>query len=137
MLPPRLIRRMVLAPLATVVAIAVAVLFPLLAVLTWLVGLLRRPGTSRNRPLRLLFFALVWLFADTSVLFMCLGLWIASGFGGRLRTEPYQIRHYAIMRWFLDLVYGAATRAFGLRVAPPAQRVRASAAGGNEGQLAT
>ncbi|HEX9515841.1 MAG TPA: 1-acyl-sn-glycerol-3-phosphate acyltransferase, partial [Streptosporangiaceae bacterium] len=25
-------------------------------------------------------------------------------------------RHYAIMRWFLDLVYGAATRAFGLRV---------------------
>jgi 1-acyl-sn-glycerol-3-phosphate acyltransferase len=116
MLPPRLIRRMVLAPLVTVVAIAVAVLFPLLAVLTWIVGLLRRPGTSRNRPLRLLFFALVWLFADTSALFMCLGLWIASGFGGRLRTEPYQIRHYAIMRWFLDLVYGAATRAFGLRV---------------------
>src|SRR5215813_1823953 len=116
MLPPTLIRRMVLAPLATVVAIAVAVLFPLLAVLTWIVGLLRRPGTSRNRPLRLLFFALVWLFADTSALFMCLGLWIASGFGGRLRTEPYQIRHYAIMRWFLDRVYSAATRAFGLRV---------------------
>ncbi len=116
MLPPRLIRRLVLAPLAIVVAIAVAVLFPLLAVLTWIVGLLRRPGTGRNRPLRLLFFALVWLFADTSALFMCLGLWIASGFGGRLRTEPYQTRHYAIMRWFLDLVYGAATRAFGLRV---------------------
>jgi len=113
MLPPRLIRRLVLAPLAIVVAIAVAVLFPLLAVLTWIVGLLRRPGTGRNRPLRLLFFALVWLFADTSALFMCLGLWIASGFGGRLRTET---RHYAIMRWFLDLVYGAATRAFGLRV---------------------
>ncbi len=116
MLPPRLIRRLVLAPLAIVVAIAVAVLFPLLAVLTWIVGPLRRPGTGRNRPLRLLFFALVWLFADTSALFMCLGLWIASGFGGRLRTEPYQTRHYAIMRWFLDLVYGAATRAFGLRV---------------------
>jgi 1-acyl-sn-glycerol-3-phosphate acyltransferase len=116
MLPPRLIRRLVLAPLAIVVAIAVAVLFPLLAVLTWILGLLRRPRTGRNRPLRLLFFALVWLFADTSALFMCLGLWIASGFGGRLRTEPYQTRHYAIMRWFLDLVYGAATRAFGLRV---------------------
>src|SRR5258707_846922 len=71
MLPPRLIRRLVLAPLAIVVAIAVAVLFPLLAVLTWIVGLLRRPGTGRNRPLRLLFF---------------------------------------------DLVCGAATRAFGLRV---------------------
>lgn len=116
MLPPRLIRRLVLAPLALVTAVALAFLFPLLAVLTWMFGLLRRPRAARNRPLRLLFFALVWLFADTSAVFMCLGLWIASGFGGRLRTEPYQARHYAIMRRFLDRVYGAATRAFGLMV---------------------
>jgi len=116
MLPPRLMRRLVLAPLAIVIAIAVAVLFPLLAVLTWIVGLLRRPRTARNRPLRLLFFALAWLFGDAAAVFMCLGLWIAGGFGGRLRTEPYQTRHYAIMRWFLDLVYSAATRGFGLRV---------------------
>ena len=31
MLPPRLIRRLVLAPLAIVIAVALAVLFPLLA----------------------------------------------------------------------------------------------------------
>lgn len=116
MLPPRLIRRLVLAPLVIVIAIAVVMLFPLLAVLSWIFGLLRRPRPGRMRVLRLLFFALAWLFADTAALFMCLGLWIASGFGGRLRTEPYQARHYAIMRWFLDLVYGAAERAFGLRV---------------------
>src|SRR5258706_4357109 len=114
MLPPRLTRRLVLAPLAIVLALAVAVLFPLRAVLSWIVGLLRRPGTGRNRPLRLLFFALVWLFADTSALFMCLGLWIASGFGGRLRAEPYQTRPYAIMRWFLHPGYRAATRALRL-----------------------
>ena len=116
MLPPRLIRRLVLAPLTFVIAVALALLFPLLAVLIWIFGLLRRPRPRRKRVLRLLFFALVWLFADTAAVFMCLGLWIASGFGGRLRTEPYQARHYAIMRWFLDRVYGAATRAFGLRV---------------------
>jgi len=116
MLPPRLIRRLVLAPLAMVIAIAVAVLFPLLAVVTWIFGLVGRSKPGRNRALRLLFFALVWLFADTAAVFMCLGLWIASGFGGRLRTEPYQARHYAVMRWFLDRVYAAATRAFGLRV---------------------
>jgi 1-acyl-sn-glycerol-3-phosphate acyltransferase len=116
MLPPRLIRRLVLAPLAIVIAIALAVLFPLLAILTWVFGLVGRSRPGRNRPLRLLFFALVWLFADAAAVFMCLGLWIASGFGGRLRTEPYQTRHYAIMRWFLDLVHGAATRAFGLRI---------------------
>lgn len=116
MLPPRLIRRLVLAPLAMVIALAVAFLFPLLAVLTWIFDRLGRSKPGRNRPLRLVFFVLVWLFADTSAVFMCLALWIASGFGGRLRTEPFQIRHYAIMRWFLDLVYRGAARAFGLSV---------------------
>src|SRR5258707_13454831 len=105
MLPPRLIRRLVLAPLAIVVAIAVAVLFPLLAVLTWIVGLLRRPGTSRNRPLRLLFFALVWLFADAAAVFMCLSLWIASGFGGGAPAGPYQHPPYASSARVLSTVY--------------------------------
>ena len=116
MLPPRLVRRLVLAPLAIVIAVALAVLFPLLAVATWIFGLVGRSRPGRHRALRLLFFALVWLFADTAAVFMGLGLWIASGFGGRLRTEPYQTRHYAVMRWFLDRVYSAATRAFGLRI---------------------
>src|SRR5258707_15465496 len=110
MLPPRLIRRLVLAPLAIVVAIAVAVLFPLLAVLTWIVGLLRRPGTSRNRPLRLLFFALVWLFADAAAVFMCLSLWIASGFGGRLRPEAYHTPHHAMICRSLVPRHGAGAR---------------------------
>ncbi len=122
MLPPRLIRRMVLAPLAVVVTVAVIVLFPILAVMTVVFGWLthvrpsRPAARGRTRALRLLLFALIWLFAETSVLFMCLGLWIASGFGGRLHTEPFQARHYAVMRWFLDSIYGAATRSFGLRV---------------------
>jgi len=115
-LPPRLIRRMVLAPLTIVIAIAVIVLFPLLAALTLVFGLVGRSRPGRMRGLRLLFFALAWLFGDTAAVFMCLALWIVSGFGGRLRTEPYQIRHYAIMRWFLGLVCRAATRSFGLRI---------------------
>src|SRR6202007_3125838 len=36
---------------------------------------------------------------------------------GRLHTEPYQSRHYAVMRWFLDRLYRAAITAFGLKVA--------------------
>ena len=117
MLPPRLLRRLVLAPLAIVIAVALVVLSPLLALAApwrsaWSGG--HRPG--RMRGVRLLFFALVWLTAETATLFMCLGLWLASGFGGRLHTEPFQSRHYAIMRWFLDLIYNAATSTFGLRV---------------------
>jgi 1-acyl-sn-glycerol-3-phosphate acyltransferase len=116
MLPPRLIRRLVLAPLVIVIAVALAVLVPLVALVALtlrLVGL-ARPGHAR--VLRLLWFALVWVIADTAALFMCLGLWLASGFGGRLRTEPFQSRHYAVMRWFLAVVYRGGTRTFRVRV---------------------
>lgn len=116
MLPPKLVRRLVLAPLAVVIAVAMAVLAPPLALLTVVFGLARRARPDRMRGLRLMAMALIWLLGDTAALFMCLGLWLVSGFGGRLRTEPYQARHYAVMRWFLDLLYRAASRTFGLRV---------------------
>jgi 1-acyl-sn-glycerol-3-phosphate acyltransferase len=116
MLPPRLVRRLVLAPLAVVIALAAVLLSPVLALLILGFELLRRVPPSRRRGLRLLRFALIWLTAETAALLACLGLWAASGFGGRLSTEPYQSRHYAIMRRFLDRLYRAATRAFRLRV---------------------
>jgi 1-acyl-sn-glycerol-3-phosphate acyltransferase len=115
-LPPRLVRRLVLAPVVVVIAVAVAVLFPLLALLMFALSLAGLSWPRRMRALRLLAFALTWLAADTAALFMSLALWIASGFGGRLTTEPYQARHYEIMHWFLDVVYRAATRLFGLRI---------------------
>jgi 1-acyl-sn-glycerol-3-phosphate acyltransferase len=115
MLPPRLIRRLVLAPLLVVIAFGLVVLSPFLALLALVSGL-ARSGAGRLRALRLLCFALIWLTAETVVLFTLLGLWITSGFGGRLRTEPYQSRHYAVMRWFLDSLYRGAERTFGLRV---------------------
>jgi 1-acyl-sn-glycerol-3-phosphate acyltransferase len=116
MVPPRLVRRLVLAPLTIVIAVAIAVLFPLLALLAMVFGLAGRSRPGRMRALRLLCFGLIWLTAETVALFMCLGLWLASGFGGRLHTEPYQSRHYAVMRWFLDRLYRAAVSAFGMRV---------------------
>jgi len=115
--PPRLVRRVLLAPLAVVIAVAVIVLFPPLALLALLLGLLGRSRPHRMRALRLLCFALIWLVAETATLFMCLGLWLASGFGGRLGTEPYQARHYTIMDWYLSRLYRAAERTLGLRVA--------------------
>src|SRR5215470_19960958 len=119
MLPPRPLRRVVLAPLVIVLAIAVIVLSPLIALLALTFGLVRRSRSGRAgrlRGVRLLVFALVWLAAETATLFMCLGLWLASGFGGRMHTEPFQSRHYAIMRWFLDAIYRTATGTFGVRV---------------------
>ncbi|HEV8167415.1 MAG TPA: hypothetical protein VGR74_23730, partial [Actinomycetota bacterium] len=106
MLPPRVVRRLVLAPLLLVIMVAVAVNLPLLVIVAivaspWLPG--------RWRALRLLCFALVWLALESLALSACLALWVASGFGGRLHSEVYQERHYALMRWFLGTLYSVAT----------------------------
>lgn len=115
MLPPPLLRRLVLAPLVVVIAVALVSLTPPLAALSAIFAAVRgRPG--RMRAVRLALIALVWFLGESAALTVCLCLWIVSGFGGRLDTEPYRNRHYAVMRWFLDLIYRAAERACGLRV---------------------
>jgi 1-acyl-sn-glycerol-3-phosphate acyltransferase len=116
MLPPTLIRRLVLAPLVIVIGFGFIVLSPFLALLALVAGLLARPRAGHMRSLRLVGFALVWFVAETIALIALAGLWVVSGFGGRLRTEPYQSRHYGVMRWFLDAMYRGAERTYGLRV---------------------
>ena len=124
MLPPRPVRRLVLVPLVVVIAGALAALAPALALLSVAFNLVRRrlkkttndPGRHRMRALRAVCFALVWALGETAALTVMLCLWIVSGFGGRLDTEPYQSRHYGVMRWFLGMVYGTAERTCGLRV---------------------
>jgi hypothetical protein len=116
MLPPRLVRRLVLAPIVVVVALGVVVLSPLLGLLALLFGLAGLARAGRMRNLRLLSFAVVWLTAEIVTLFVLLGLWVISGFGGRMHTEPYQSRHYAVVRRFLERLCRGAERAYGLRL---------------------
>jgi 1-acyl-sn-glycerol-3-phosphate acyltransferase len=113
MLPPRILRRLLLAPLLPVVTVALITTMPLLLIVAAAASP-RLPG--RWRALRLLWFGLVWLTMESVALLVCLALWVASGFGGRLDSEVYQERHYALMRWFLGTLYSVATRAFRLRV---------------------
>jgi 1-acyl-sn-glycerol-3-phosphate acyltransferase len=112
-LPPRIVRRLVLAPLLLVITVALVLGLPFLLILAAAASPLL-PG--RWRALRLLWFGLVWLAMESVALFACLALWVASGFGGRLRSEPYQERHYALMRWWLATVFDVATHAFRLRI---------------------
>jgi hypothetical protein len=116
MLPPRLIRRLVLAPLVIVMAGALVGLTPAVALLAAAFSLAGRSRPGLNRALRLLSFALVWFLGETAALAVLLCLWIASGFGGRMDTEPYQSRHYGVMRRFLDMAYYAAQWSCGLKV---------------------
>jgi len=116
MLPPRLVRRLVLAPMVIVLACGLIVLSPLLLLLALLFGLAGLLRAGRMRNLRLVSFLVVWLTAEIVTLLLLFGLWIVSGFGGRLHTEPYQSCHYAVVRWFLDALYRGAERTYGLRV---------------------
>jgi 1-acyl-sn-glycerol-3-phosphate acyltransferase len=116
MVPPRLIRRLVLAPIVVIITLALIVLFPALALVALVLDLVHLSRPGRMRGLRLLWFAVVWLTGETAALFACLVLWVASGFGGRMRTAPYQNRNYATIGWFLDHVYRAAEHTFGLRM---------------------
>jgi 1-acyl-sn-glycerol-3-phosphate acyltransferase len=112
-LPPRIVRRLVMAPLLLLVMLALLLVLPLLAVVAAIASPLL-PG--RRRAARLLWFGLVWVALESVALVALLALWIASGFGGRLRTEAYQDRHYGIMRWFLSTLYDVASQAFRLRI---------------------
>src|SRR6476646_9648535 len=99
-----------------VICLGFIVLSPFLALLALVFGLLARSRTGHMRSLRLVGFALVWFVAESLALVALTGLWVISGFGGRLRTEPYQSRHYGVMRRFLDTLYEGAERTYGLRV---------------------
>ena len=116
MLPPTLVRRLVLAPLIVAIAVVFLVLSPFLALAALVSGLAARSRAGHMRSLRLVGFAAIWFIAETAALLVLLGLWVVSGFGGRLSTEPYQSRHYAVVRWFLDTLYNAAEKTYGLRV---------------------
>jgi hypothetical protein len=120
MLPPRILRRLVFGPLVLVFTLGVIVVSPLL----FLIGLIATPSrTGRRRTLRLLWFGLSWLVMESLAMTACLGLWVASGFGGRLRSEASMDHHYGLVRWFLSTLYNRAVAVFRLRVEisePPA-----------------
>jgi 1-acyl-sn-glycerol-3-phosphate acyltransferase len=107
------VRRLVFAPLVLLITLGAIVLSPLLL----LAALIATPSRSgRRRSLRLLWFGLSWLVMESLALVACLGLWIASGFGGRLRSEASTGRHYALVRWFLATLFRRAIKVFQLRV---------------------
>jgi 1-acyl-sn-glycerol-3-phosphate acyltransferase len=120
MLPPTPIRRVLLVPLVVVIACALGALTPAVALLTAAFNLISRRARPerprRSRLLRVTWLGLAWSAGETAALTVSLCLWLVSGFGGRLDTEPYQARNYAVIKWFLDLIYRVAGRACGLSV---------------------
>jgi 1-acyl-sn-glycerol-3-phosphate acyltransferase len=85
----------------------------------WLIGAAAAspwlPG--RLRPLRLLWFLLVFATIEVLALLALLVLWVASGLGWRIHAPWFQRAHRLAMRLYLDGIVRAGTRVFNLRFA--------------------
>ena len=112
-LPPRWLRRLVLAPGMVLLALLLVTTIPL-----WLVIAAAAspfvPGFLR--PLRLLWLAIVYLLWDAAALIALFGLWIASGFGWKKRAPAFQRAHYVLTGWFLTFFFWQARWTLRLRI---------------------
>ena len=104
--PPKLLRRLLLAPLVALLELALLVISPVLL----LVAALLSPFFGGLRPLRMLLIVLAVAAYHLGATLACLGLWVASGFGRRMQSDDMQRAHYAVMRWFVGGVYRVAVR---------------------------
>jgi 1-acyl-sn-glycerol-3-phosphate acyltransferase len=109
----RLVRRLVLAPAAVLLAVLVWTTLPLWLLLAVAVSPLV-PG--RWRVLRLLWMLVVYLTAEATLLVVLLGFWVASGFGWRLRSPAWERRHYDLVQLTLRVLFREARRVLALSI---------------------
>ena len=99
--PPTLVRRLLIAPLVVVAEAALILLSPVVL----LVALVASPFAGGLRPLRAALIALAGAARHMVALLLCLGLWVAAGFGRRTRSDAMQRAHYDVIRWFVGGLY--------------------------------
>jgi len=112
-LPPLLVRRLLLGPLLIVLTVVAVTGLPLLLIVAAAASTVL-PG--RWRPLRLLWMVLIYLALESVALVVLFGLWLASGFGWKIRAPWFQRAHYAVVRWFLRVLFVESRRVLHVRV---------------------
>jgi 1-acyl-sn-glycerol-3-phosphate acyltransferase len=103
--PPRWVRRLLLAPLVFLLGLGLVVTAPVWLLLTLLLSPLV-PG--RLRPLRMLWLVTVYLLVEAVSLAVMLALWLASGFGWKVRGPVFQRLHYRLCGRALRVLYRQA-----------------------------
>lgn len=109
--PPRWLRRLVLAPLVIVICLAFVAVSPVLLFIAAVADVFV-PG--KWRIVRIVAFATFYLFMEAAGLLVLFGSWVRYGF--RTNTEAAIDGHYGLMRFYLKLMYGAVGLLFGLRL---------------------
>jgi 1-acyl-sn-glycerol-3-phosphate acyltransferase len=101
-LPPRWVRRIFFAPAVLLIAFLVVTTLPVWLLIAAAASPLV-PG--RLRPLRVLWIGTVYLLLDALSLMAMFVLWLASGFGWKKRSPPFQRAHYVLTGWFLRILF--------------------------------
>lgn len=112
-LPPPIVRRLVVAPLIFALCLALIAISPVLLVAAVLADLFL-PGSWRST--RLAIFGVVYLIFEVIGLLAMIVLWVAAGFGTRLRSQTAQEQHFKFMTWWLKQIYKACALLFGFRI---------------------
>jgi hypothetical protein len=112
-LPPRVVRRLVLAPLALVLSLAILALSPALLLVAAIADLVL-PGNWRT--VRIVAFGICYLALEVVALVALFALWVASGFGVRIRSPQMLEKQYGLMRWWLRTTDRVVRRLFRLRI---------------------
>jgi 1-acyl-sn-glycerol-3-phosphate acyltransferase len=112
-LPPVLVRRLLLAPGLILLTLVVLTGLPLLVLLAAALSTVL-PG--RWRALRLLWMVMLHLVLESVALVALFGLWVASGFGWKIGSPAFQRAHYAVVRWYLQVIYWECRRVLHVRV---------------------
>ncbi len=112
-LPGRWVRRILIWPLPVIAVLVYVTTVPLLLIAAFVLSYLL-PG--KWRALRTLGLATVYLFVEAGVVLASFILWIASGFGWKLRSPAFVGAHYTLLRWALKVLVAAGRRLFSLDI---------------------
>jgi 1-acyl-sn-glycerol-3-phosphate acyltransferase len=113
MLPPVAIRRLLLGPLLIAATLLAVTGLPVLLLVAAAASTVL-PG--RWRALRLTWMVMLYLVLESVALVTLFGLWVVSGFGWRIRSPRLQRAHYAVVRWYLQILFWECRRVLHVKV---------------------
>ena len=99
--PPKWVRRLVIAPLVVALGLVALAVTPIALILFLAVISL----VPHVRTLRVVWLAFVYLVWDALLVIVLFVLWIASGFGWRLRSAAFQRVHYRLAAFALRSLF--------------------------------
>ncbi len=112
-LPPKWLRRVLIAPALVVAIVAASLTMPI-----WLIvaAFVSRYVPGKWRILRILWFLFLYLLVEAVALVAMFLLWVVAGFGWKIHNGFFQHLHYRVLALMLRTIIRTAKRTFHLSI---------------------